>query len=158
MSLYLFDLDGTLIRSTLGPDGKWSQGYDAVEALPGRREKLHELRRDGHRIGIVTNQSGVAFGHQTEGQVRRKIERALSALGVPSSTPRYVSYTHPSGTLDEYRGDDGRRKPAPGMLFEAAEQHLTSPDRTTYVGDMETDEQAARAAGVRYVPAEEFFA
>ena len=55
--LVLFDLDGTLISSYMeAPDRR----YDAREVLPGRREKLARLLIEGHRVGIATNQAGVA--------------------------------------------------------------------------------------------------
>ncbi|MBC7807213.1 MAG: HAD hydrolase-like protein, partial [Akkermansiaceae bacterium] len=40
------------------------------------------------------------------------------------------------------------RKPEPGMILEAARDHDLDLSRSVFVGDTETDAQAARAAGV----------
>jgi D-glycero-D-manno-heptose 1,7-bisphosphate phosphatase len=40
------------------------------------------------------------------------------------------------------------RKPAPGMILEAAKKHAVDLSQSLFFGDSDTDEQAARAAGV----------
>lgn len=45
------------------------------------------------------------------------------------------------------------RKPQPGMLIAAAEYFGVTPADMVYVGDMESDEIAARQAGARFVDA-----
>ena len=58
--LYLFNPDGTLISSYMdAPD----RAYDRWTVLPGRRERLANLRKAGHGLGIATNRAGVCFGH-----------------------------------------------------------------------------------------------
>jgi phosphoglycolate phosphatase-like HAD superfamily hydrolase len=48
--------------------------------------------------------------------------------------------------------DPTDRKPQPGMLNKArAEWKIENPDNFYYVGDMETDKQAAEHAGVQYL-------
>lgn len=85
MSLFLFDIDGTVVRSFMreGKGGARATAgdYDTVEVLPGRRELLDRLRADGHRLALVTNQGGVAFGYQTVPQVLVKLGRVLGELG-----------------------------------------------------------------------------
>lgn len=158
MTLYLFDLDGTLIRSFMR-EGH-ANAYDNVEVLPYRRQRLAELRGAGHRLAGVTNQGGVAFGYQTEQQVMDKMQRIVDALGMPRGDfPVYVCFAHPKATVDGYADPEEceRRKPQPGMLFEAMRNADTSPEGTVFVGDMESDRQAAELAGTRYVDAEDFF-
>jgi phosphoglycolate phosphatase-like HAD superfamily hydrolase len=50
-----------------------------------------------------------------------------------------------------------RRKPSPTMLYEAMRIHEAAPAETVFVGDMNSDRDAAVAAGVAYFDAEEFF-
>ena len=57
----------------------------------------------------------------------------------------------------KYAKDHECRKPKPGMLLEAMEDAGVSADETIFVGDFETDEQAAENAGVRFYWAEVFF-
>lgn len=50
------------------------------------------------------------------------------------------------------------RKPAPGMLIGLASRLLVAHSSILYVGDMRTDEQAARAAGCRFQYARDWWA
>lgn len=172
-ALVLLDLDGTLIRSFV-TDGKASMSYSEVEVLPGRVEKLREIIESGAAIGLVTNQGGVAFGYQTEDQVKTRIGKAIAMLGLLAVSPWvYVCYSHKRAENEKYRVNLHRRKPEPGMLLEAMSDVFETGastdappyividqeflDKTVYVGDMDTDALAAVGAGVDYVDAATFF-
>ena len=154
--LYLFDLDGTLITPYMDNADK---AYDVWSVLPGRRERLAALLSAGHQVAIVTNQAGVAFGFISEADAERKIAQAIKALGLPTSTPVAVCYAHEKSRDPRYNAPDAcaRRKPAPGMLLELMAQSGVSADQAVMVGDLGSDEEAARAAGVRFVLADAFF-
>jgi D-glycero-D-manno-heptose 1,7-bisphosphate phosphatase len=177
--LYMFDLDGTLISSYMDTE---SRDIDDWHVLPGRAEAIQELKDEGHALAIITNQAGVAFGYATEEQVQAKIVQALAALGFDEDeiqfqsradgpdTPEsvfhrisvHVCYGHPKSRDSRYSGAEAeRRKPSPTMLLEAIGEPppgFSVAEYAGFVGDMESDEQAARAAGVRYLDANEFFA
>jgi HAD superfamily hydrolase (TIGR01662 family) len=170
--LILLDLDGTLIASNRGEN---AVPFDVIEVLPRRAEKLHELVLAKKTLGIVTNQGGVALGYQTRAAVEAKITAALIALGIYALSPAptiYICLHHERAKEVRYKMRLDRRKPAPGMLLEAMCDHfnglkLTAPpyyapgremkDKTAFIGDRETDEQAARAAGVDFMTARAFF-
>lgn len=162
--LYLFDIDGTLIRSFMREGvADRASAYDMVEVLPGRREKLvyHAANLSTGGFGLVTNQGGVAFGYQSTGQVYRKIGQVIAAFdgffGTPVSV--HVCFEHPKAKIERWKVDSPRRKPGPGMIEEAMRAHAyESTVDVIFVGDMDTDREAAEAAGVSYVDAEEFFA
>jgi D-glycero-D-manno-heptose 1,7-bisphosphate phosphatase len=63
---------------------------------------------------------------------------------------------HPNGR-NEYAITCDYRKPAPGMLLSLMGQFGVSADETIYVGDMDSDRQAAEAAGVTFIHASKFF-
>lgn len=48
-------------------------------------------------------------------------------------------------------GDEAPPKPDPAMLLRLGERFGIGPERTVFVGDMDVDSQAARAAGARFV-------
>jgi HAD superfamily hydrolase (TIGR01662 family) len=174
MMLYMFDIDGTLIRSFMceGGGGQ-SQDYDLVEFLPKRLAKLSTLARDPNSaFALITNQAGVAFGYQTKEQVLSRLFVILRELDFLGCVSVHVSYFHPKATVTQFKGIEryegiaqshgadahDRRKPGAGMLFEALDKHEVWSHDAVFVGDMDTDRQAALVAGVKYVDAQEFFA
>lgn len=159
MDLYMLDVDGTLIESFLRK-GAPREDYDRVEVLPGRQSWVNQMV-DSHRdvgFALISNQGGVAMGYQTEDQVCNKMARVVVELALwrcPLTV--HVAYEHPNATIEKYRGSNGMRKPGPGMLLEALKAHGVGKQDALFVGDMETDEQAALTAQVPYRRAEEFF-
>src|SRR5439155_3253111 len=129
----LFDRDGTLVR-----DVPYNGDPARVEVMPGARAALGRLRRAGLRLGLVTNQSGVARGMITPAQVAAVNARVVQVLG-------------PFDTVQVCPHDDtdrcSCRKPAPGLVLAAATALGTTPDRCVVVGDIGRDVAAAGAAG-----------
>jgi D-glycero-D-manno-heptose 1,7-bisphosphate phosphatase len=158
--LYLFDVDGTLIRSFMR-EGDAEHDYDDVEMLEGRWDVLLAVaKQEGSRFGLVTNQAGVAMGYQTPEQVRAKLGRVLTELHFFFARPFSVHCCmhHPKAKLADWHQDPcPRRKPGPGMIFEAMEAHGVFTTETFYIGDMDSDREAAAAAGVRYIDEASFF-
>jgi D-glycero-D-manno-heptose 1,7-bisphosphate phosphatase len=156
VALYCFDLEGTIRRaslfSSLGALLPWDQ-----RLLPGRKERLQALKTAGHRLAAVSNQGACAFGLLTLERAERISARTNELLGGVFDAI-YLCPHHPRGWRAPYNRDCPCRKPAPGMLLDAMQQLGASVEVTTFVGDRPTDAAAARAAGVRFVPAAEFFA
>jgi len=131
----LLDRDGTLIR-----DVPYNGDPGRVVPMPGAAEALALLRRAGVRVAVVSNQSGVARGLLTREQVDAVHARVEELLG-----PFDGWFVCPHGP------DDGCacRKPAPGLVKEAAAALGTEPERCALVGDIGSDVDAALAAGAR---------
>ncbi|MGY1600629.1 HAD-IIIA family hydrolase [Geodermatophilus sp. SYSU D00815] len=131
--LVLFDRDGTLVHDfPYNGDPEW------VRPVDGARAALDRLRARGVRVGVVSNQSGVARGLITERQVGACMARLEELLG-PFDVVRWC----PHGP------DDGCscRKPAPGMVKDACAELGVDPARCVVVGDIAADVDAAAAAG-----------
>jgi D-glycero-D-manno-heptose 1,7-bisphosphate phosphatase len=153
IKLYVFDADGTLRRTTVpglpcpNRPGEW-------ELIPGVRERLSRIKwgEGGARFGVATNQGGVGLGYMTLGAARRLVEEmVVEAFGVrpPPGSIEICPHAPHLGCPC--------RKPAPGMLLRLMRRFGASPEETLYVGDMDKDEGAARAAGTRFMWAHEFF-
>jgi histidinol-phosphate phosphatase family protein len=133
----LLDRDGTLVV-----DVPYNGDPERVRPMPGARAALDRLRAAGVRLAVVSNQSGIARGIVTEDEVaavNRRVEELLGPLG-----PWLVC---PHGPDDGC----GCRKPAPGLVLEAADRLGVAPERCAVVGDIGADVDAARAAGARAV-------
>ena len=133
----LFDRDGTLVV-----DVPYNGDPDRVEPVPTAQAALAKLRRAGIPTGVVSNQSGIARGLLTPDQVRavnRRIEEMLGPLGPWTWCP--------------HGPEDGCscRKPAPGLVYEAAGRLGVDPRDVAVIGDIGADVEAARAAGARAV-------
>jgi HAD superfamily hydrolase (TIGR01662 family) len=159
MDLYMLAVDGTLVESFLRK-GAPREDYDRVEVLPGRQSWVNQMV-DSHKqvaFALVTNQAGVAMGYQTEEQVWNKMSRVAIGLSLYRCPLTFhVAFEHPEAKIEKYKGSNGMRKPGPGMLLQALKAHGVSKQDSLFVGDMETDEQAALTAQVPYRRAEEFF-
>jgi histidinol-phosphate phosphatase family protein len=133
----LLDRDGTLVV-----DVPYNGDPDRVRPVPRAREALDRLRRAGIALAVVSNQSGVARGVLRLEQVHavnRRVEAILGPLG-----PWFVC---PHGPEDGC----ACRKPASGLVVEAAAALGVSPAECAVIGDTGADVDAARAAGARAV-------
>jgi len=110
----------------------------------------------GWRIIIVTNQGGVAFGYQSEAQAYATQKAVLDALPVAVDAS-YLCPHHPDGTIARYAITCPNRKPAPGAIQQALDRFQARPEECLFVGDQDSDRLAAKAAGVPFRWAWEFF-
>ena len=133
----LLDRDGTLVV-----DVPYNADPARVVPLPGVREALDRLRGAGIPTAVVSNQSGVARGLisiEELAAVSRRVEEVLGPLG-----PAFHCVHGPEDGC-------GCRKPAPGLVLQAAAALGVAPERCVLVGDIGADVEAARAAGARAV-------
>lgn len=155
--LYLFDLDGTLISGYMdNPD----RDYHTWQVLPGRSEKLIRLAVADHKIAIVTNQGGVAFGFIDEQQAWMKIYEAARQCGLPPDTIRTYACFHDERGKPPYNdpAQAARRKPSGAMIWEAMKDSPSAAaSGVLFVGDREEDLHAAQDAGVPFQWADVFF-
>jgi histidinol-phosphate phosphatase family protein len=133
----LFDRDGTLIRNV-----PYNGDPALVEPMPGAAAAVTAARRRGLRVGMITNQSGIARGLVSRAGVEAVNARIAALLG-----PFDVVKVCPHGPIDGC----ACRKPAPGMVLAAAADLAVAPHECTVIGDIAADVQAARAAGARAV-------
>ncbi|MGI5240841.1 HAD-IIIA family hydrolase [Dactylosporangium sp. CA-139066] len=129
----LFDRDGTLVE-----DVPYNGDPGLVRPVPGARAALDRLRERGLRLGVVSNQSGIARGLLSEEQVRRVNRRVEELLG-PFDVWRYCPHADADGC--------SCRKPRPGLVHAAAAAIGTTAGRCVVVGDIGPDMDAALAAG-----------
>ncbi len=154
--LIIFDVDGVLCQTKSGK--KFRAGASDWQLKEGVKDKLAVLRRQGIHLAIASNQGGVAFGLLDETAIRQEIQKLALELDI-DFVAVCCAHPEPKFGYEEYADEEElkRRKPAPGMLYEAMAHYGSFPQDTLMVGDMESDRQAAKAAGVAFQWARDFF-
>lgn len=133
----LFDRDGTLVE-----DVPYNGDPRRVRLLPGVRTALDVLRARGIRVGMISNQSGVARGLITVADVHAVNARLAELVG-PFDVVRFCPHSE--------NDQCGCRKPKPGMIDSALRQLGVRPEVAAMVGDIGSDIAAGQAAGARSI-------
>ncbi len=133
------DRDGTLMV-----DVDYCGDPAKVEVFPDAGEALRQLKQAGYKLIVVTNQSGIGRGYFTEDDYRAVEREFLRRLGNDLIDATYYCADLP-GT------NSARRKPAPGMIFEAQRDHHLDLARSYFIGDKTSDIECGRNAGVRTI-------
>jgi histidinol-phosphate phosphatase family protein len=133
IEVVLFDRDGTLIE-----DVPYNGDPDKVVPNPGAIHAVALARIRGLRTGVVTNQSGIARGDLERDDVEAVNRRVDELFGL-FETWGICPHGPDEGC--------GCRKPAPGLVIEAAARFGVDPRRMVVVGDRSADIGAATAAG-----------
>ncbi|HEX4085358.1 MAG TPA: HAD family hydrolase [Chthoniobacteraceae bacterium] len=129
------DRDGTLIKNVA-----YINDPAHVEVFPDVVESLTRLKQAGYRIVIITNQSGFDRGLVTPEQYEAVHARLVELAGAGLIDATYMC------------PDFGpRRKPSPGMIFEAARDLGIDPKRSVMIGDKASDIHCGRNAGTKTI-------
>lgn len=144
------DRDDTLIRCTgIAPGGDLGDPA-LVELLPHALDSVSSLANAGFALIVITNQGGVARGRYASQDVERVHQRLNDLLNAQIDAFRFCPF-HPQGTVPEFAREHPWRKPAPGMILDAAKcLDLDLPASWT-IGDKPRDCQAGRAAGTHTI-------
>ncbi len=142
------DKDGTLVE-----DVPYNVDPARLKLMPGALEGLTQWQRAGYKLVVISNQSGVARGIFPEDAlagVKSRLERLLAEGGAALAGFYYCPHL-PEGTVPAYAVDCECRKPAPGLLFQAARDLDINLAASWFVGDILNDVEAGNRAGCRTV-------
>jgi len=120
------------------------------EFLPAVLPAAAELAQAGYALVVVTNQAGIGRGMYTEADFERLtnwMRGQFAQAGVPIAAVYHCPH-HPTLALGELRRACRCRKPAPGMLLDAARDLGLCMADSVMFGDKCDDMRAAQAAGV----------
>lgn len=152
--LYL-DIDGTVREGKDDPLGRFVNGPADVRVFPEAVELMRRWKQDGGRIIGVSNQGGIALGIVSEQRVAAAMLETDTQTGGRFDKIAYCRH-HPNAK-DPEMARCWCRKPAPGLIIEAAldlaERHdeYYPPHLGLMVGDRPEDEQCARLAGLDFM-------
>lgn len=136
------DRDGVINQSTVRNGRPYApKRVEDFIILPGVAEAVQRLRKAGYAIIVATNQPDVGAGRQSLQTVEKMHERLRRDVPVDDVKVCY------------HLGKDNCacRKPNPGMLLDAAEEHYIDLSQSWMIGDRWRDVAAGRAAGCRTV-------
>lgn len=143
------DRDGTLNLQVVRAGKPFPpQSVAEFKLFPGVPEACAQLAAVGYKLIVVTNQPDVGRGTQSQAEVEAMHAR-LQDL-VPSISRIEVCYA-PGTSHAPHLPADPRRKPAPGMLLDAARELNLDLARSWIIGDRWRDVECGRRAGVRTV-------
>ena len=131
------DKDGTLVENV-----PYNVDPARIVLTPGAREAVTAFAEAGYRVFVVSNQPGVALGRfsledlaQVEACLRARLPQVESFYWCPHAPDAGC----------------GCRKPAAGLLEQAAREHGVDLAGSWLVGDILDDVEAGRRAGCRTV-------
>jgi histidinol-phosphate phosphatase family protein len=136
------DRDGVINQKP--PEGDYVTRWEDFHILPGVVEGIALLRQAGFRVIVVTNQRCVAKGLLSVAELE-KMHRRMSSLLARGGAAIDGIYYCPH----EMEPRCHCRKPAPGMLLDAASEHGIELGASWMIGDSEIDIEAGRNAGCK---------
>ncbi len=142
------DRDGTICEEV-----GYLDSVDRMRLIPGAGEAIRKLNEKGFKTVVVTNQSGIARGYFSESTLKElhsELSRLLGRDGAFLDAFYYCPH-HPTEGEVPYRQVCGCRKPAPGLLVQAAKDLDLDLKRSFAVGDKLADLECGRALGVKGV-------
>lgn len=135
------DRDGTILK-----DGRYLSDPDAIRIYKGVVPALKKLDGEGWKLIIGTNQSGIGRGYFGLEALEKTHDRLLRMFRKEKVRICDIFFCphHPDAGCD-------CRKPAVGMLLEAARRHRLDLSRCVVVGDKPSDIEWGRKGGARTV-------
>lgn len=133
------DKDGTLLENV-----PWNVDPARMRLAPGAAVALARLHAAGFLLVVVSNQAGVAQGRFPESALQavdRRLHEMVAGAGAVLADFLWCPHAPESGCAC--------RKPAPGMLRQAATRHGIDLAASWMVGDILDDVEAGLRAGCR---------
>ena len=138
----ILDRDGVINHKM--PKREYISSIDNFNYIEENLAIFSNLSEGGYKFVIASNQPGVALGSVAEeflSALHQKITSDLRLIGV-----------HILGFyICKHHWDDkcACRKPKPGLLNSICKDFRLSPQNTTFIGDEDTDLEAANLAGMK---------
>ncbi len=143
MKIVLLDRDGTVL---VDPPDMRVDSVDKIKLFPDTIEALRLLSDNGYGVIFITNQAGIGEGRITQDEFEFLHEKVKEMLK-PSGIKVVATYYSPDfeGSMSKYR------KPNPGMILRAADEHNFDLETTYFIGDRQSDVTAGIRAGTKTI-------
>jgi len=156
MKAVLLDRDGVINRLVYHHDAGVIDSpftLSQFELLPGVPQAIRQLNDLGLGVAVVSNQPGIAKGHLTAELLESFGRKMLSEVAKAGGRIDAIHYClhHPDAVVPELKQCCHCRKPATGLLEQAARDLNVALSDCYMVGDGIPDLVAGVAAGCRTV-------
>lgn len=123
---------------------------DKIEFMDGIFDLCRAGKRDGYLVIIITNQAGIGHGYYTEEDFQSLMKWMLDVFKERSVIIDDIFYCphHEEAVIPKYKKRCRSRKPAPGMIVDAAKKHNISLKNSILIGNNYSDIAAGKRAGV----------
>lgn len=123
---------------------------EEFDFVDGIFELVATAKRADYLVVVVTNQAGIGRGYYSEADFHSLMQwvgrQFLDRGGCIDSV--YFCPDHPEHGVGRYRRESDARKPAPGMLLQAAKELGIDLAESILVGDKMSDIEAGASAGI----------
>lgn len=136
------DRDGVINRKPA--EGQYVTNWDEMQFLPGVARAIALLNGSGFRVIVVSNQRCIAKELITVADLDSLHRQMCDSLAGRGATIDGVYYCP-----HEKQPPCSCRKPAPGLLLDAARKHQIDLTASWMIGDSEIDVEAGRNAGCK---------
>lgn len=150
--LLIFDADGTLRGCTI-PGQPCPNKPDEWELLPQVKDVLstYDAPYDERFTAIVSNQGGIALGFINWWDAKKLLEVCGRQAFPARQQPIIYLCEHAP------KAECHCRKPSPYMLLKAIKDRHVRLSDALYIGDQDSDREAAERAGIAFMWAYDFF-
>jgi len=140
-AVVILDRDGTIVI-----DHGYLDDPAGLEFLPGAAEGLRQMYARGHRLVVITNQSGIGRGFFSEARLQQIHARFVAMVQEAGARIERIYYC-------PHAPDSGCecRKPGTALLLQAAAELDFVPRESVVIGDKSSDVALGRAVGARTI-------
>lgn len=134
------DRDGVINKKPADHD--YVKNWSEFVWLPTSKEAICLINQSGYLAIVISNQRGVARGLMREEdveEIHKKMQQDLAKIGAKLDAAYWCGH--------DYSDNCDCRKPAPGLILQAASDFNIDLPNSWVVGDSDDDIAAGRAAG-----------
>jgi len=142
--ILILDRDGVINNKM--PKREYLSSMDQLSYIEENLQAFSNLSKKGYNFIVASNQPGIALGSVSEEFLVNLNQRITSDL-------RLIGVNILAFYICKHHWDDNCtcRKPKPGLLNSICTDFRLSPQDTTFIGDEDTDLEAANLAGMKSI-------